>query len=359
MSFIYLLFETIFDEKNKKLGYAILKNDHINLDNLENINLDNLENIKIINKLKLFLKKEKIYYTQIKIIQYLKNEVNIIYHQYFPIIISEQNNKLIYSDEKYNKKSIYNDDYDFDEYEYIYDSNVINNFNIIDNITSSEYCIQNINYLIDIENLLLDNKYNILKCVNILEDLLEKYDLDYWNDKENVMIEENLLEDEYKNELKKIQRKNNFINLKLNEIEKFKEHFNEDFLDSKLSDSEKKIKYYLDLYLLNLDDNYKLKLANQICRKFKYENLKKLKFNFTVNNYIQESIEINNIQQKIILSNKNNSIICTFQKDKIGDNKQGYTTSSYIKINNYDDLDDIIDEEILSELFIELEKYLF
>ena len=53
-----------------------------------------------------------------------------------------------------------------------------------------------------------------------------------------------------------------------------------------------------------------------------------------------------------ILSNKNNSIICTFQK-----NKQGYTTTSYIKIN--DDLDDIIDKEILSELFTELEKYLF
>ena len=386
VSYKYMLFE-IIDNKSSTIGYAVL--DMINYHASNNFNKHdnsiNSHNNEYINFINLLLKKKLIISKpiQINIIQQLYGEIESKYHSHFPIIIDQKQNPLLkIESDDYDKYFIsgngdvdgYGDgdgdvdgdgdrngdvdrdvdgDYDNDEYEYIYDPKILSN------------CIDESGEFDEYDFEIGLNKYDINKSISELESMLEENDFDSWKNNKNIIMDEfNMSKNEYEIELEKIIKINFFAKKRLGQIDKFKKHFTEEFVKSKITDAENKINFYSNLcsnpHSNNIDITIiKLKIANQICRKFKYKNLEEIKFNFVVSNYYTKEPNDSDTNYYIKISNQNNSIIGIYEKKQFGDSNQGYMTDISYSLTDIDNNDDIIEDNILEKLFDEIANFLY
>lgn len=345
-SYKYILFEIIKTNKDKILGYAILDNNCNNLDNhISYVNLIEL----LIN-----LKFVKLEINKINIIQELYGDIKNDYYRYFQIIIDQRKDLLFEfeSDDNYNYFT--SNDYDDDEYEYIYNSKIFNNENTEFDFEKS----------IEFDFNEKVSKYNIDLFVSELNYTLEDYDLTYWKDnKEIIMSEFNMNENDYSAELNKISKINKIAKKIIEQINMLKKHFTKEFIKSKMTDAENKINFYSDIFSnpnknININ-NIKLKIANQICRKFKYENLEKIKFNFIVTNYDIKQTDDSTISYYIKISNSDNSIIGLYEKKQFGNSNSGFLTEISYSLTGPDNNDNIIENDVLGELFTKLSNFLF
>ena len=351
-----LLFEITDLNQNKLLAYA--KIDMTNYYAYVDTNLNsNTDSDDVKNFIRLLLEKKEIKFNNVKLIQILPDEISTEFYSHFNIVLNQfQEPELLLETLNY-KKYFMASDYDSDEYEYIWDEEILSKF--LPDLHLEE--------LIEYYSVDKENKYSIDICVGQIENLIEEeYPMEIWNDKTHAMEEYDLTLDEYEKKLPHITKINSLLVKKLEQINQFKMYFSEDFIKTKISDASARIKYLTKLLENeNLTEankkQIKLKIGTQVCRQFKYENLSGIKFNFVVTNFEEITNYGDKVDYLIEISNIAHTVNSTYKYECIGDPKSGYDSNRYYltQIKDSSDPDDIIDADTISGLFEFLKYKLF
>ena len=343
-----LLFEIISSQKSKSLGYAKLDmlNYYVNSDT-SNTNTDD-----IINFIKLLLEKKEVEFKKINLIQILNDEILNDFYSHFKVVLDQSLEPILKLESPDYLKYFLSEDYDTDEYEYIYDPKVLTN---------------GVEDFDEFDLIRKENKYDIDECIQIFEYNLDENNLEFWNDKENILEAFDMSLEEYDNKLEKVQKINIFVTKRLEQIDIFKKHFSDEFIESKITNADSRIEFYKNLLSKSTNiesEQIKLKIANQLCRKFKYKHLSEIKFNFILTDYYKKNGYDYDIDYYIEISNITNTIISTYKKEQFGDPRgRGCDYNYYYSIkdpnnNDADIFDDVINDEIIKELFEVLEYHL-
>lgn len=352
--YTYLLFEYIDENEKHQLGYASL--DMINYYNHNNIEHIHNSNDAYIELIKILLDKNSIKYDNVIIIQVLTHKIEKTFHLHFQIILDQENDLTLKLEPNQtglkntdNNDCDYDCEYNNDENEYIY------NLSLNESTESTE-----LDNIIKFEE---SDGYDLEKYQKHLEYMLDDYDIDYWNNNsDDIMEDEELTTQEYEVKLQKIIKINNLIKKRIEQINLIKNYFTKEFIQSKIVDADNKIKNYFKIKNFDNVDQKKinLKIATQLCRKFKYLYLNQVKFNFVVLDYYTEiGDNSDDINYYIKISNVNKTIIGEYKKEQFGNYKSGYDYNIYSSIVDIKNKNDVVDDDITDELFKKLDKFLF